>query len=272
MNRLTMTAAAIAITAGTTAWADNHGDSMENAEQNMEQAGEQMEQAAENTGDAIEQGAENAAQSAENTAEQAGEEMQQAADEAGQEMEQAGEEMQQAADEAGNEMEQTANNAEDVMFPNNYDGLIRARDIIGGTVYAIDADGEAAGMEDGEEQANASDENAEETEMAASDDSDTMSDGTEMASSGGEMQQYDSVSDEWDNVGEIEDIVMNADGSFEGIVAEVGGFLDIGDKHIHISMTDVQLIPVDDVSYAIVTNYTRDQLMEMEDVDESFMN
>merc|ERR1711974_446905 len=182
---------------------------------------------------------------------------------------------QQAADEAGNEMQQAANGAEDVLFPNNFDGLIRARDIIGGTVYAIDADGEAAsmeGMEGDEAQANASDESAQETEMAASDNSDTMSDGTEMASSGGEMQQYDSVSDEWDNVGEIEDIVMNADGSFEGIVAEVGGFLDIGDKHIHISMSDVQLIPVDDVSYAIVTNYTRDQLMEMPDVDESFMN
>ena len=53
MNRLTMTAAAIAITAGTTAWAQDQTDT---AEQNMEQAGEQMEQAAENTGDAIEQG------------------------------------------------------------------------------------------------------------------------------------------------------------------------------------------------------------------------
>ena len=67
-------------------------------------------------------------------------------------------------------------------------------------------------------------------------------------------------------------IILNADGSFEGIVAEVGGFLDIGDKHVHLSLTDVSLTPIDDGKYVVVTNYTKEQLMEMPDIDESPVN
>ena len=38
-----------------------------------------------------------------------------------------------------------------------------------------------------------------------------------------------------------------------GIVAEVGGFLDLGDKHVMISVPDVNLVAVDDKTYAYVT-------------------
>ncbi|CUH76844.1 PRC-barrel domain-containing protein [Tropicibacter naphthalenivorans] len=112
--------------------------------------------------------------------------------------------------------------------------LIRTRDITGGTVY-------------------------------------TMTESTDAVADWGNMM-FDSVDDSWDAVGEIEDIVLAADGSFKGIVAEVGGFLDIGDKHVMIPVSNAMLVPVDDASYSIVVSYTLEELKAMEGVDEGFWN
>ena len=54
-------------------------------------------------------------------------------------------------------------------------------------------------------------------------------------------------------IGEIEDIILDRSGQMVGIVAEVGGFLDIGDKHVMLSVDDVRLVPVDDTTYSFVT-------------------
>ena len=81
---------------------------------------------------------------------------------------------------------------------------------------------------------------------------------------------YDAVDDKWDNIGEVEDIVLNRDGELIGVIAEVGGFLDIGDKHVFIETAGMKLVPVDDRSYSIVTGLSKDQLMEQEDLDEGF--
>lgn len=225
MKSLTMTVAAIALTAGGAVYAQTADetpvpaqDEMQQAETNLEQAGENLEQAAENTGDAIQHTA---------------------AD------------MQTKMDAAGNQP----------LFANDADGLIRARDILGGAVYAENTD-------DMTDMDNASTDTVA-TDTAPADATMTTegSEDTDMAAADGSM-----IQDNWDNVGEIEDLVFNADGSLEGIVAEVGGFLDIGDKHIHISLSDVNLVPVDDASYAIVVPYTKDQMMEMPDVDESALN
>ena len=83
---------------------------------------------------------------------------------------------------------------------------------------------------------------------------------------------HDAVDDKWDNIGEVEDIVLNRNGEMIGIVAEVGGFLDIGDKHVFIETDGMKLVPVDDRSYSIVTGLSKDQLMEQENVDEGFWN
>ena len=74
------------------------------------------------------------------------------------------------------------------------------------------------------------------------------------------------TSGEWDR----EDIVLDRSGQMVGVVAEVGGFLDIGDKHVIIPVENVRLVPVDDVEFALVTNHTEDELESMEDVDEGF--
>jgi hypothetical protein len=254
MKRLTMTVAAIALSAGG-AFAQTATDenNMEQAETNMEQAGENMEQATENAGEAIENSAENAGQEMENAADEAGRELDQAAAETGQ-------------------------NMQDI-FGMDEDGLIRSRDITGGAVYAVNEDAAMGDADVAEGEPTMGDE-AEMAEGDAAMGADTEMTGTDadaqmnaeggMATNGG-MGSYTEIGDNWQNVGEIEDIVFTADGMIEGVVAEVGGFLDIGDKHVHISLSDVQLMPIDDGTYALVTNYTKDQLMEMPDMDESAM-
>ncbi len=111
--------------------------------------------------------------------------------------------------------------------------LIRTRDIVGGTIYTInEADDEGW-------------------------DSSTV---------------YDEIGAEWNDIGEIEDIVLSRDGKMIGIVAEVGGFLDIADKHVMVSVGDVSLVAVDDQSYAYVTRLNEEDLEAMESVDEGFWN
>lgn len=81
---------------------------------------------------------------------------------------------------------------------------------------------------------------------------------------------YDEVGADWNEIGEIEDLVLSSDGQLIGIVAEVGGFLDIGDKHVLLSIQDVSLVAVDDESYYYVTRLNEEQLESMPGVDEGF--
>ncbi|MGZ9810917.1 PRC-barrel domain-containing protein [Pseudoroseicyclus sp. H15] len=81
---------------------------------------------------------------------------------------------------------------------------------------------------------------------------------------------YDGVGADWNEIGEIEDLILSRDGQLIGIVAEVGGFLDIADKHVVIPLGDVSLVAVDDREYAYVTRYNEEQLEELEDVDEGW--
>ena len=114
----------------------------------------------------------------------------------------------------------------------NTDNLIRSRDITGGEVYTT-----ANPMNDADWDA----------------------------------MQLDGVGSDWNDIGEIEDIVLDQNGQMIGIVAEVGGFLDIGDKHVMLPIEDVKLTAVDDGSYAVVTRKSEEELEEMQGVDESFM-
>ncbi|MCR8547353.1 PRC-barrel domain-containing protein [Salipiger sp. P9] len=230
MKRLTITVAAIALTAGA-AYAQSAATDETKILPGDEAAAEtgtmeKMENAADATMTEGEQMLNDAGEAISNTAEAAGEAITSGADAAG-------DAIANAADQTGEAMQNVASDAA-ALFAEDEDGLIRTRDITGGVVYAIDADGETTNWD--------------------------------------EMASYDSIGENWDNVGEIEDIVLASDGSFEGIVAEVGGFLDLGDKHVHLSMQDVKLVPVDEDRYAVVTNFTKQELMDMPNVDESFLN
>ena len=82
--------------------------------------------------------------------------------------------------------------------------------------------------------------------------------------------RYNEVGADCNEIGEIEDIILSKDGQMIGIVGEVGGFLDIGGKHVLISIDDVNLVPVDDKTYAFVTRLNEEQLEELPEVDEGF--
>lgn len=126
---------------------------------------------------------------------------------------------------------ESMDNMDDDMSMDDPANLIRTRDITGGNVYTMnEADDEGWSP-------------------------DTM---------------YDAVGADWNDIGDIEDIVLNRDGQMIGIVAEVGGFLDIADKHVMIPVADLNLTALDDGSYAFVTRQNEEQLESMEGVDEGF--
>ncbi|MDY8110132.1 PRC-barrel domain-containing protein [Fulvimarina sp. 2208YS6-2-32] len=124
---------------------------------------------------------------------------------------------------------------------NNWGELIRTRDITGGAVYT--------------------------TNEAYDEGSWNVSDDDAWGESG-----YDALGSDWNEIGEIEDVILDQSGQFVGIVAEVGGFLDIGDKHVLLRVADVDLIPVDDQSYIFVTRYSEEELESMPGVDEGWWN
>lgn len=81
---------------------------------------------------------------------------------------------------------------------------------------------------------------------------------------------YDEVGTDWNDIGEIEDIVLDRSGQLVGIVGEIGGFLDIADKHVMIPVENVRLVPVDDRSYSYVTRMSEEELEALPEVDEGF--
>ena len=60
--------------------------------------------------------------------------------------------------------------------------------------------------------------------------------------------------------------MLTRDGQLVGIVAEVGGFLDMGDKHVMVSVGDVNLVAVDDQQIGFYTRMNEEQLEAMEGV------
>lgn len=80
---------------------------------------------------------------------------------------------------------------------------------------------------------------------------------------------YDAIGADWNRIGEIEDVVLDNSGGFRGVVAEVGGFLDIGDKHVLLRMEDVDLAPSDD-GYMMITRLSEEELEALPGVDEGW--
>lgn len=81
---------------------------------------------------------------------------------------------------------------------------------------------------------------------------------------------YDSVGPNWNEIGEIEDIVLSKDGQMVGVVAEIGGFLDISDKHVMIEVDDLRLVPTDEREYVMLTRRNEEQLEALPSVNEGF--
>lgn len=75
---------------------------------------------------------------------------------------------------------------------------------------------------------------------------------------------YDAVSADWERAGSIQNLVIGEDGKIDGLVAEVGGFLGIGDKFVELEMGQAKLIPLEGGGFDVVTHYTNDELTDMQ--------
>jgi len=47
---------------------------------------------------------------------------------------------------------------------------------------------------------------------------------------------------DWNDVGEVHDIVLNKDGEIDYVIADIGGFLGIGEKQVAVSMNELKFV------------------------------
>ncbi len=71
----------------------------------------------------------------------------------------------------------------------------------------------------------------------------------------------------WESIGEIEDLILDQDGQVVGIVAEVGGFLGVGEHDVFIPTEDLRLVPREG-EWIYVTRYTQEELEELPELDD----
>lgn len=50
------------------------------------------------------------------------------------------------------------------------------------------------------------------------------------------------VDQDWDDVGEISDLVIGEDGQVKAVLADIGGFLGLGEKTVAVSMDELAVI------------------------------
>jgi hypothetical protein len=79
---------------------------------------------------------------------------------------------------------------------------------------------------------------------------------------------YAIVRPEWVKVGDIEDVVLDRNGQMVGVLAEIGGFLDIGDRDVMIPLDNIRFTSDAASKFALVTNMTEAELEALPEVDE----
>lgn len=134
----------------------------------------------------------------------------------------------ESTNEAIRNLEETAQSSEQEMVEQTHHEFIRASNIMGGEIYTT------SGTND----------------------------------TWAEQFMYPEVSEEWTRIGNIHDLALDKDGKLIGVVAEVGGFLDIGDKHIMIPLETLNMA-ADGENYALVTPRSLEELQSWPSVEES---
>lgn len=86
----------------------------------------------------------------------------------------------------------------------------------------------------------------------------------------GDDDTYATVDPEWERVGDIEDVLINQEGQVVALLAEIGGFLDIGDRDVIVPLNNVKFVmgEGDSPTYNFVTNLTEEELEQLEETDE----
>ena len=78
---------------------------------------------------------------------------------------------------------------------------------------------------------------------------------------------------DWPEIGEIENVVLDSSGQMVGVVADVGGFLGIGDKHVLLPIGRTVILPQTDAgTFALVSRETEESLKAMPEVDKGLLD
>ncbi|RVV97754.1 hypothetical protein EKE94_09700 [Mesobaculum littorinae] len=198
---------------------------------------------------------------AEDTGEQAADTAEAAGDAIAEEAEEAGDEIEQEAEEAGAEMDAAADEAE-AEIEAETDGDDTMTTTTGGDMDA-DADASADMTTDADTMAAEGDmaegEEAEGEEAAQPVEGQiTMQgDNTILAN---ELMGATVYNDTDETVGDINNFIINFDGTVEGVVIGVGGFLGIGEKLVAIEIDSIEVVEDENGDLRLVTSSTQEDL------------
>ncbi|MBC9246593.1 PRC-barrel domain-containing protein [Paracoccus sp. 11-3] len=78
---------------------------------------------------------------------------------------------------------------------------------------------------------------------------------------------YTEIDTNWDKIGEIEDLVLDANGDVVGAIAEVGGFLGLGEKEVVLKPEEVGYVVTAD-KIAVVSGLSKEALEQREEIAE----
>ncbi|WP_083553918.1 PRC-barrel domain-containing protein [Paracoccus sp. SM22M-07] len=88
-------------------------------------------------------------------------------------------------------------------------------------------------------------------------------------SSWNQTRSYGAVEAGWEDIGEIDDILMSRDGRMVGLAVETGGWLDIGDDTVVVSLEDVRIVS-ENATHSVVTRMSQEQLEAKPELDDSW--
>lgn len=71
----------------------------------------------------------------------------------------------------------------------------------------------------------------------------------------------------WEKIGELEDLVLDGSGTFAGAIAEVGGFLGLGEKEVVLQPDEIAFVVTED-RIAVVSGLGKEQLEQREETAE----
>lgn len=79
---------------------------------------------------------------------------------------------------------------------------------------------------------------------------------------------YTEINTDWDKIGEVEDLVLDPAGNIVGAIAEVGGFLGIGEKEVVLLPEEIAFVVTPD-RIAVVSGLSKDTLETREKAAEA---
>ena len=79
---------------------------------------------------------------------------------------------------------------------------------------------------------------------------------------------YTEINADWDKIGEVEDLVLDPAGNIVGAIAEVGGFLGIGEKEVVLLPDEIAFVVTPD-RIAVVSGLSKDTLETREKAAEA---